>query len=429
MQSCLGPQSSNPVSYVSSANQFLFQSSSLIQSIFPPTCMSSSGRPTDSMPGQRGSSNYGDNMGFGYYQHGSLRRSVSEHSPISPLQSGYGTNLISSPASQQIRRKPTRSSAGSLTSIEERQNQHPSEQQQTYVAYSRPEVSPRSAPSIQTSFSNTSSTVPVESSPAWPYPIQHREYLQPQYTAFSPVSSNPYDSWEYQSSSQRPRANTSAYMDSPTTYASYPPPDVFDPTTESGRGWSGSSAPAAMQSPVAPNRVEEGPLRVSTRAEANFRRQSEAVDEFTSPTEFALFVEATSSLSINAIAPSNWSSPRVYPPPAPPSRLLAPLPPLPYQQMRSHSSPAPFTRQVTRQPSRSQLIAEALIGLDHEDRMRAEAGILGLDDDDLTPDENDDDLPDYAQSQAEANARQRRAAARRAQELDEAWSRARRRRG
>jgi hypothetical protein len=61
--------------------------------------------------------------------------------------------------------------------------------------------------------------------------------------------------------------------------------------------------------------------------------------------------------------------------------------------------------------------------------MRAEAGILGLNEDDLTPDENDDDLPDYAQSQAEASARQRRAAARRAQELDEAWSRARRRRG
>lgn len=61
--------------------------------------------------------------------------------------------------------------------------------------------------------------------------------------------------------------------------------------------------------------------------------------------------------------------------------------------------------------------------------MRAEAGIHGLDEDDLTPDENDDDLPDYVQSQAEASARQRREAARRAQELDAAWSRARRRRG
>jgi hypothetical protein len=428
MQSCLGPQSTNSVSYVSTANQFLFQSSSLIQSIFPPTFMSSSSRPTDSMSGQRGPSNYDNEMELAYYPHLNLRRSVSEHSPISPLQSGYGTNVITSSGSQHFRRKPTRLSAGSLSSIEERQHLQPPEQQQTYIAYSPPALAPRSAPSIQTSFSNVAPIAPVES-PAWPYPIQHREYLQPQYTNFSPVSSNPYDSWEYHSSPQRLRANTS-YMTSPTSYANYPPPDVFEPTSESGRGWSGSSAPAAMQSPVAPTRAQGIPLRVSTRAESNFRRQSEAVDEFTSPSEFALFVEATSSLSINAIAPSNWSSPHAYPaPPPPPSRLLAPLPPLPHQQMRSHSSPAPFNRQVIRQPSRSQLIAEALVGLDHEDRMRAEAGILGLDEDDLTPDENDDDLPDYAQSQAEASARQRREASRRAQELDAAWSRARRRRG
>lgn len=424
MQSCLGPQSTTSVAYVSSANQFLFQSSTLIQSVFPPTRTSSSSRPTNPMPGHRGSSNHGNNVDFACYPHRNLQRSVSEHSPISPLQSGYGSTA--SPGSPHFRRKPTRSSVGSLSSIEERQLLQPPEQQQTYATYSPSGAAPRSAPSIQTSFPAHR----VPESPAWPYPIQHREYFQPQYTNYSPVSSNPCDSWEYQSSPQRPRANTSSYMTSPTSYSSYPPPDAFDSEAESGRGWSGSSAPAAMQSPVAPTRAEPLPLRVSTtRAGSNFRRQSEAVDEFTSPSDFALFVEATSSLSINAIAPSNWSSPRVYPPPPPPSRLLAPLPPLPYQQMRSHSSPATTNRQVTRQPSRSQLIAEALTGLDHEDRMRAEAGIHGLDEDDLTPDENDDDLPDYVQSQAEASARQRREAARRAQELDAAWSRARRRRG
>lgn len=418
MQSCLGPQSTSPVSYVSSANQFLFQSSSLIQSVFPPTCMSSSSRPTASVSGHRND----NGMDFAYYSHRNLQRSVSEHSPISPLQSGYGSAI--SPASPHFRRKPTRSSVGSLSSIEEQQLLRPPEQLQNYTPYSPSGPVPRSAPPIQTSFSAQQ----VAESPAWPYPIQHREYLQPQYTNFSPVSSNPYDSWQHQSSPQRPRANTSSHMTSPTSYSSYPPPDAFDPQAESGRTWSGSSAPAALQSPVAPTRVEGLPLRVSTtRAGTNFRRQSEAVDEFTSPSDFALFVEATSSLSIKAIAPSNWSSPRVYPPPPPPSRLLAPLPPLPYQQMRSHSSPA--TPQVSRQPSRSQLIAEALTGLDHEDMMGAEAGFHGLDEDEMTPDENDDDLPDYAQSQAEASARQRREAARRAQELDAAWSRARRRRG
>lgn len=410
MQSCLRPQSTSPASYLSSANQVSFESSPLLQCVFPPTCISSSSRSEIPMP---------------YCPHRNLQRSVSEHSPVSPLQSEYGSAC--SLGSQHFRRKPTGSSRGSLSSIEERQRQiiPPPEQPQTYAA-----------PSNQTSF------------PARRvlelYPSQPQEFLGPQYTNFSPVSSNPYEWWEHHSSPQRPRANTSSYMTSPTSYSSYPPTDAFDSEAESGRAWpgSGSSAPAAtsinmMQSPVAPTRAEGLPLGLSAptcRSESNFRRQSEAVDEFTSPSDFALFVEATSSLSINANASSNWSSPspRAYPTPLPPSRLLAPLPPLPYQQMRSHSSPATTDRHLARQPSRSQLIAEALTGLDHEDaRMRAETGFRRLDEDedDLTADNTDDDLPGYTQSQAEASARQRREAARRAQELDAAWSRARRRRG
>ncbi|KAE9963513.1 hypothetical protein BLS_009213 [Venturia inaequalis] len=372
------------------------------------------------MPGSR----QGDAIDFAFYPHRNLQRSISERSPISPLQSGYGS--ATSPGSPHFRRKPTRSSVASLSSIEERQLLQPPEQSQNYTAYLPSGAVPRSAPPIQTSFPARQ----VLESPAWPYAIQPLEYLRPQYTTFSPVSSNPYDSWEHQRSPQRPRANASSYMTSPTVYSSYPPPDAFDSEFGSGRAWSGSSAPAAMKSPVPSTRAEGLPLRVSTtRAESNLRRQSEAVDEFTSPSEFALFVEATSSLSINTMMTSDWSSPRLHPTPPPPSRLLAPLPPLPYQQMRSHSSPATTNRQVARRPSRSQLVAEALTGLDHEDRMRPMAEVHRLDEDDLTLDENDDDLPDYAQSQAEASARQRREAARRAQELDEAWSRARRRRG
>jgi hypothetical protein len=57
-----------------------------------------------------------------------------------------------------------------------------------------------------------------------------------------------------------------------------------------------------------------------------------------------------------------------------------------------------------------QLLAEAITGLDIE---------RGSSDD-------DEELPNYEQSQAEVAARKRREAARRAQELDEAWSRSRR---
>jgi len=64
------------------------------------------------------------------------------------------------------------------------------------------------------------------------------------------------------------------------------------------------------------------------------------------------------------------------------------------------------------------------VGVDH-----AEVRRLSGWSDEFDGGEDDDDLPDYAQSQAEASARQRREAARRAAELDEAWSRARRRRG
>jgi hypothetical protein len=424
MQPCIGPHRSSPsissssLSYVSSANQFLFQSSSLIQSIFPPTCMSPSSRNTDSTPAQRGPSDHGNNMDYSFYPPRNIRRSVSEHSPISPLQPGYGTNYFTTSGGQHVHRRPARLSAGSLGSIEEPSSQNPSEhqhQQTTYAAYSPPESAPRSAPSITTSFPNdVPPRVPVQPYPSWPLPSQTREaFQQSQYTSFSPVSSNPYDSWEHQNNLQRTRAQT--YMTSPTSYANLSQGEAFESAFGARRDNSSSSAPGAMQSPVA----------TTTADSAYFRRESGAVDEFTSPSEFALFVEATSSLSINAIAPSNWSSPRNFPPPAPPSRLLAPLPPLPHQQPRSHSSPAPVSRQLTHQPSRSQLLAEALVGLDHAERMQ----LLGLAGDEDLDHASDDDLPDYAQSQAEASAAQRRAAARRAQELDEAWSRSRRRRG
>ena len=66
-----------------------------------------------------------------------------------------------------------------------------------------------------------------------------------------------------------------------------------------------------------------------------------------------------------------------------------------------------------RQPSRSQMIAEALTG-------------MGIDDRDAGSDD-DDELPNYEQSQAEVAAIKRREASARARELEESWARARRR--
>jgi hypothetical protein len=328
-------------------------------------------------------------------------RSVSEVSPISPDYDSSGrTGRF--PSLDFTRRRDTRS--GNSTQYQRQLQPAPysniSEQYQTYLPY-QAGAALQSAPSLANSFPEHT---PRISTPSWPPPSpsasrfnQYHSYSNP-ITSFSPVSNNPYDNW--QNPPQRTRSQT--YMESPTSYSYH---QHAEPAQESlqqeGRGYSASSAPGAMQSPLDP----------SISSYSNYRREIEAVDGFTSPSEFALFVEATSSLNINASSSSSspWShGSRAVPTSA---RLAAPLPPLP----RSHSSPAPMTRHPTRQPSRSQLLAEALGGINLEGS------------DPGSPDD-DDELPDYAQSQAEAASRQRREAARRAQELDQMWSSARRRR-
>jgi hypothetical protein len=61
------------------------------------------------------------------------------------------------------------------------------------------------------------------------------------------------------------------------------------------------------------------------------------------------------------------------------------------------------------------MLAEALVGLGIDDGVDSER--------------SDDELPNYEQSQAEVAAKKRREAAARARELEEGWSRARRRGG
>jgi hypothetical protein len=61
----------------------------------------------------------------------------------------------------------------------------------------------------------------------------------------------------------------------------------------------------------------------------------------------------------------------------------------------------------------------------HMHAINAELEMLGLDSEDLP----DEELPDYAQSQAEMNARKRQEASARARELEARWRGARRARG
>jgi hypothetical protein len=91
-------------------------------------------------------------------------------------------------------------------------------------------------------------------------------------------------------------------------------------------------------------------------------------------------------------------------------RLLS-QPSMTLAQPRTQSLPPrqPPTQILTRRQNRSQIVAEALLGLEHDEDER----------------NSDDELPDYATSQMEANARQRWKATQRARELDEAWRRRR----
>jgi hypothetical protein len=389
---------------MSYAQHILVQSSLLLQNFSPSACMASPGRNWPSPAEQRR---------HAYSQPSELReyaepppsalrnmtRSMSEISPISPSYETTGRTLRFSP-SDNPRRRDTRFNNNPYYQRQLEPEPH-IYANQTYEPY-RAGAAPRSTPSLVTSFPEQPQPSTMRSTPTWPLAApspsrfnQYHSYSNP-VTTFSPISNNPYDPW--QETSQRARSHT--YMASPTAYSYQQQPESARESAQQDlRGYSASSAPGAMQSPLGPN----------TSGPSSQRRESEAVDEFTSPTEFALFVEATSSLNINATSSSLWTLDQRPGPTA--TRLAAPLPPLP----RSRSTPASATRQAMREPSRSQLLAEAFVGLDGEGSRPG------------SPNEYDE-LPDYAQSQAEAAALQRREAARRAQELDQLWSSARRRR-
>jgi hypothetical protein len=345
-----------------------------------------------------------------------LYRSASELSPISPLSDrdsvvdGQGRRVSSLGWSRRQR--------DDSASMSRRQVYAPYRPQyEAETQPRRPETAPRSAPSVITSFpqdvSGSAAPYLPQTQTSWPLSTyQSQSYSQNPYaTNFSPVSNNPYDDWAQDSTSSQ-ASSQQTFMTSPTSYSgssqgqSFPPP----------RSWSRMSRPPGATYP---------PVQAPTFT-PTFRRESEVVDEFTSPTDFALFAEATSSLDISPLPSPNpnmggWSQIPLpagnFRPPVgeysqsrqhrvSPTRLAAPLPPLPHS--RSRSSPASAMR---RQPGRSQMLAEALTGLDIQRE---------------SSEDDDDELPNYEQSQAEVAARKRREAARRARELDEAWSRSRR---
>ncbi|KIW01227.1 hypothetical protein, variant [Verruconis gallopava] len=351
-----------------------------------------------------------------------LHRSMSDLSPVSPLAdretfiSDLGRGFTISGFSR-------RHASQDSTLVNTRQE---------YVAYrpyyQRPEPTLLSGPPLITSFvEDTSTSVAphtTQSTTPWPMRVDSmaQSYgLQPTYMGFNPVEGNGYQERGYDPSSQSQLSAQHTFMTSPTSY-------------------SGSSEVVVERR--AHNRARlsrpAGTLHLTYPPTSSppMRRDSEAIDEFTSPTDFALFAEATSSLDISPAPSPNpamgggWSrTPEPSPAPAPVSyapaapysrpqptavsstRLAAPLPPLP-TQTRSRSSPASVPA-VRRQASQQEMIAEALAGLGIEDRVGSD----------------DDELPNYEQSQAEVMAAKRREAAARARELDEAWMRSRRRGG
>lgn len=178
-----------------------------------------------------------------------------------------------------------------------------------------------------------------------------------------------------------------------------------------------------------PPRADTAPA--STRRPPAARQQSGA-DSFDSPEDFHLFVEATSGFSSSGFSlTSPQTPPRSRPqpfsyqaapqlPPLPQLIVPPPEPPQPpreaqhsyYHQQHHHPDYYQYGMSHSAvEPTTSQSFAQSL------DR-------IGSYDDEAPP---DDELPDYAQSQADAQAARRREAAQRAAELERQWANSRRR--
>lgn len=164
-------------------------------------------------------------------------------------------------------------------------------------------------------------------------------------------------------------------------------------------------------------------------------------EPFADPSQVHLFVEATTGLtddtdvwspngpnrlqsSLFARRPSNGSVPM------PPQYVPAPIPDRTHQTASWQSFEPPLTssRSVSA-PMSSVLRQDTFLPahnlIPHMNAINAELEMLGLEGDHSA---EDDELPDYAQSQAEMNAKKREEAAARARDLEARWRGARARR-
>lgn len=254
---------------------------------------------------------------------------------------------------------------------------------------------------------------------------------------------------------------SSPYGQNSASTSSYPPPlarvHSANPSMQATAGYlpydptQGMSASADIPFEISPTRARTFPD--TTVASPTTRRSSvtrkprphtwlSPTEPFADSSQFHLFVEATTGLpddsdpwspngpnrlqsSLFARRPSNGAIP------IPPQYAPAPIPDRTHQtaawqsfeppliSSRSVSAPmASTSAQATYQPFQADL-------LPHMNAINAELEMLGLDGD-LTPE--DDELPDYAQSQAEMNVKKREEAAARARELEARWRGARDRR-
>ena len=346
-----------------------------------------------------------------------LQRSLSAASlPTTPSSPADGTERLQTSPTDHVRRLPARlSSLIRRRPAEERTNQSSKASQPQYAAYSPNPAStaPRSAPSVITSFpADQASTPPtpqaiyqqhLTASPST-YGISHSNPVST--TTLSASTSN--DALEGIALAAGPRSRSATSIALSPITASQPSSTIAESVRES----ISSSDPNQLQ------RSSDGTATPASH-------ESEATDAFSSPSEYALFVEATSSLSIDDATAAPIERRSISGSQTTPARFAASFPPVSQAndaqllsqpsmasaQPRAQSLPpqhAPIHTLAGRQ-NRSQIVAEALLGLEH----------------DADEHNSDDELPDYATSQMEAHARQRWEATQRARELDEAWRRRR----
>jgi len=256
--------------------------------------------------------------------------------------------------------------------------------------------------------------------------LQPNSNVNPSSTSLSPYSYYP----QHHSQSLEPLrsapANLPAHRSMPSSpsHSTQPPPfsrafsahvQPTPPLEASPQRYSSLEAPAARTprtSRTFPETQREAAAASLPPPPPSRPRRQTWLGPFDDASQFHLFVEATSGLPEDAgISPASppGAAPTLFkrpttaaPQPAPHSYYQHPPPQLQTPQYGAPAPPLPRTS--------SHRFAAELEQLEGDEEM---------------PDE---ELPDYAQSQAEMNARRRTEAARRAAELERSWARARGRR-